>query len=213
MQASAKLLGGDVNPYLILTSEAHSNSASLADVPGDVVFRELKDWFGMSGNSVTFTATAPLSTASTTRLTPPMASVTYFSNISALAQVTYPLPDLPPQTLEPVTHDVTGDFSGSHDTTGEIDGGGSSAPWSVFASGINVPPQPSGDSNHSSSNSNHTSLIAGLVAGMGVVVIGAAVVAFFYLQPIIKARQKDEGREKVCFRSFISCFLCPECTF
>ena len=58
-------------------------------LPGDVVFSSLSDWFGISGSKITFTALTPLRNTST-RLS---LSPAFFSNVSALSEISYPLPD------------------------------------------------------------------------------------------------------------------------
>ena len=156
-QATSELLGQNVNPYLLLTAASSSFLAALT--PGDITFSSLKDWFGISGSNITFTAVTPASAvmpAGTSRL---ISDATYFSDVSALARIAYPLPSTAtppyaPTWLPPLNS------SGKSSSPINTPGGTNLSPTLSTIPSVYPPSDSSGDTG------TRTGLIVGLVVGV-----------------------------------------------
>ena len=167
-QVNSQLVGEDVNPYHLLMPSAQNITEAL---PGNVVFSSLSDWFGISGSKITFTALKPLRNASA-RLS---LSPAFFSNVSALSDISYPLPD--PFSLLPDTLNFL------------------SPPKSLPEnSTVNTPI----NSGSTSDDQQKVGLIIGLVVGLSLF-IAITALAIFYFNPCLffKSQSVEVGHEAV----------------
>ena len=97
LQAGSQLKGADVNPYVLLQTVTNPTAPRL---PGDVTFSSLS-WFGIVGRDVTFSASAPSKRAGGIKAVSVYPNISYFSNVSRLADIDYSLLgfDSPPSSL------------------------------------------------------------------------------------------------------------------
>ena len=135
-------------------------------LPGNVVFSSLSDWFGISGSKITFTALTP-SRNTSARLS---LSPAFFSNVSALLEISYPLPD--PVSLIPNTFPFLSP--------------GQSLPGNSSLYPANTP----NNSGSTSDGQQKVGLIIGLVVGLSLF-IAITALAIFYFKPRLFSRSQS----------------------
>ena len=177
VQVNSQLNGEDVNPYLLLVPPIQNTSVA---VPGDVVFSSLSDWFGISGSKITFTSLTP-SRNTSARLS---SSPSFFSNVSALSEISYPLPD--PFSLLPGTLPFL------------------SPPKSLPGNSSLYPANTPINSGSTSDGQQKVGLIIGLVVGLSLF-IAVTALAVLYFKPCLFSKSKCG---KVGYEAGVYVFKC-----